>query len=200
MQQAEIPKSINNWLLMLSPYQVLVFSFLGLILVGAFLLMLPIASNDGSSLSFIDALFTATSAVCVTGLIVVDTGQYFSTFGQLVIIMLIQIGGFGVMTMTTVFALILGKRIQLRSRLIAQESLNRLTVGGVVKLIKLLVKTTLCIEFVGGVLLSFVYILIMDYMGYIWHFGILYRRFVMLVLIFLAVLIFLNIILTLYFV
>ena len=77
MQQAEIPKSINNWLLMLSPYQVLVFSFLGLILVGAFLLMLPIASNDGSSLSFIDALFTATSAVCVTGLIVVDTGQYF---------------------------------------------------------------------------------------------------------------------------
>ena len=95
MQQAEIPKSINNWLLMLSPYQVLVFSFLGLILVGAFLLMLPIASNDGSSLSFIDALFTATSAVCVTGLIVVDTGQYFSTFGQLVIIMLIQIGGFG---------------------------------------------------------------------------------------------------------
>ena len=99
MQQAEIPKSINNWLLMLSPYQVLVFSFLGLILVGAFLLMLPIASNDGSSLSFIDALFTATSAVCVTGLIVVDTGQYFSIFGQLVIIMLIQIGGFGVMTM-----------------------------------------------------------------------------------------------------
>lgn len=155
MQQAEIPKSINNWLLMLSPYQVLVFSFLGLILVGAFLLMLPIASNDGSSLSFIDALFTATSAVCVTGLIVVDTGQYFSTFGQLVIIMLIQIGGFGVMTMTTVFALILGKRIQLRSRLIAQESLNRLTVGGIVKLIKLLVKTTLCIEFIGGVLLSF---------------------------------------------
>ena len=194
MQQAEIPKSINNWLLMLSPYQVLVFSFLGLILVGAFLLMLPIASNDGSSLSFIDALFTATSAVCVTGLIVVDTGQYFSTFGQLVIIMLIQIGGFGVMTMTTVFALILGKRIQLRSRLIAQESLNRLTVGGVVKLIKLLVKTTLCIEFIGGVLL------IMDYMGYIWRFGILSQRFVMLVLIFLAVLIFLNIILTIYFV
>ena len=147
MQQAEIPKSINNLLLMLSPYQILVFSFLGLILVGAFLLMLPIASNDGSSLSFIDALFTATSAVCVTGLIVVDTGQHFSIFGQLVIIMLIQIGGFGVMTMTTVFALILGKRIQLRSRLIAQESLNRLTVGGVVKLIKLLVKTTLYMAF-----------------------------------------------------
>ncbi|WP_084764774.1 TrkH family potassium uptake protein [Megamonas funiformis] len=156
MQQAEIPKSINNWLLMLSPYQVLVFSFLGLILVGAFLLMLPIASNDGSSLSFIDALFTATSAVCVTGLIVVDTGQYFSIFGQLVIIMLIQIGGFGVMTITTIFAVIMGKKIQLRSRLIVQESLNRVTVGGIVKLIKLLVKTTLCIEFIGGVLLAFV--------------------------------------------
>ena len=92
MQQAEIPKSINNWLLMLSHYQVLVFSFLGLILVGAFLLMLPIASNDGSSLSFIDALFTATSAVCVTGLIVVDTGQYFSIFGQLVIIICLDFG------------------------------------------------------------------------------------------------------------
>ena len=175
MQQAEIPKSINNWLLMLSPYQVLVFSFLGLILVGAFLLMLPIASNDGSSLSFIDALFTATSAVCVTGLIVVDTGQYFSTFGQLVIIMLIQIGGFGVMTMTTVFALILGKRIQLRSRLIAQESLNRLTViqlrdrlliqeslqrwsvAGVVRLVISIVKMTVAFEFIGGVILTIIF-------------------------------------------
>lgn len=152
MQRAEITSSNSNW--MLSPYQVLVFAFAGLILVGAFLLMLPISSIDGSSLSFVDALFTATSAVCVTGLIVVDTGHYFSMFGQLVLIILIQIGGFGVMTITTIIAVIMGKKIQLRSRLIAQESLNSLSVGGIVKLIKLLVKTTLFIEFIGGLLLS----------------------------------------------
>lgn len=152
MRKAEITSNSSNWTL--SPYQVLVFAFAGLILVGAFLLMLPISSIDGSSLSFVDALFTATSAVCVTGLIVVDTGHYFSTFGQIILIILIQIGGFGVMTITTIIAVIMGKKIQLRSRLIAQESLNSLSVGGIVKLIKLLVKTTLCIEFVGGLLLS----------------------------------------------
>ena len=90
----------------LSPYQVLTISFSSLILCGAFLLMLPISSQNGSSLSFIDALFTATSAVCVTGLIVVDTGTYFSTFGQTIIIILIQIGGLGIMTITTVLAVL----------------------------------------------------------------------------------------------
>ena len=108
----------------LSPYQILTISFSSLILCGAFLLMLPAASKDGSCLSFIDALFTATSAVCVTGLIVVDTGTYFSTFGQIVIIVLIQIGGFGIMTITTILTLLIGRRIQLKSRLLAQESLN----------------------------------------------------------------------------
>lgn len=138
----------------LSPYQILTISFSSLILCGAFLLMLPISSQNGDSLSFIDALFTATSAVCVTGLIVVDTGTYFSTFGQTIIIILIQIGGFGIMTITTVLAVLIGRRIQLRSRLVAQESLNQLTLGGIVKLIKMLVKTTLAIEFIGGILLS----------------------------------------------
>lgn len=154
MQYAELPKNKNDFLLNFSPYQIVVCAFAGLILLGACLLMLPIASNNGSSLSFIDALFTATSAVCVTGLIVVDTGQYFSVFGQMVIIVLIQIGGLGVMTITIVFVVIMGKRIQLRSRLIAQESLNMLTVGGIVKIIKLLVKTTFFIEFIGGLLLA----------------------------------------------
>ena len=152
MNTTEFPKFISE--LNLNSYQILVGTFVGLILLGTFLLMLPIASNNGDSLSFINALFTATSAVCVTGLVVVDTGQYFSVFGQVVIIMLIQIGGFGIMTITTIFAVIMGKRIQLRSRLLVQESLNVLTVGGIVKLIKLLVKTTLLIEFIGGVILS----------------------------------------------
>lgn len=141
----------DEWL---SSYQILVIAFAGLIVIGSLLLMLPAASQDGSSLSFIDALFTATSAVCVTGLIVVDTGQYFSVFGQLVIIVLIQAGGLGVMTVTTVFAVIMGRRIQLKSRLLAQESLNVLTFGGIVRLINTLVKTTFCIEFLGGLLLS----------------------------------------------
>lgn len=138
----------------LSPYQILTIGFSGLILCGAFLLMLPVSSQDGSSLSFIDALFTATSAVCVTGLIVVDTGTYFSLFGQTIIILLIQIGGFGIMTITTILSVLIGRRIQLRSRLLAQESLNQLTLGGIVHLIQMLVKTTFAIEFVGGVLLS----------------------------------------------
>lgn len=138
----------------LSPYQILTIGFSGLILCGAFLLMLPVSSQDGSSLSFIDALFTATSAVCVTGLIVVDTGTYFSLFGQTIIILLIQIGGFGIMTITTILSVLIGRRIQLRSRLLAQESLNQLTLGGIVHLMQMLVKTTFAIEFVGGVLLS----------------------------------------------
>ena len=139
----------------LNPYQVLTFGFSGLILCGTFLLMLPISSQDGSSLNFIDALFTATSAVCVTGLIVVDTGTYFSLFGQMVIIILIQIGGFGIMTITTILTLLIGKRIQLKNRLLAQESLNQLTLGGIVRLIKMLVQTTFIIEFIGAVILSF---------------------------------------------
>ena len=147
----QMPRSGSVWL---NSYQTIVIAFASLTLIGTLLLMLPIASIDGSSLSFIDALFTATSAVCVTGLIVVDTGQYFSVFGQLVIIMLIQVGGLGVMTITTVMAMVLGRRIQLKSRLLAQESLNTLTFGGIVRLIKTLVKTTLFIEFIGGLILS----------------------------------------------
>ncbi len=144
----------SNPITWLTSYQTLVSGFAGLILVGAFLLMLPIASKDGSSLPFVDALFTATSAVCVTGLIVVDTGQYFSLFGQVVIIILIQIGGLGLMTITTLFAVIFGQRIQLRARLIAQESLNALSFGGIVRLMKLLALTTFIIELIGAVLLS----------------------------------------------
>lgn len=138
----------------LTPYQILVLAFVFLILVGACLLMLPISVNDGHTLSFIDALFTATSAVCVTGLVVVDTGTFFSTFGQIVIITLIQIGGFGVMTITTLFAVAMGRRIQLRSRIIVQESLNNQKVGGIVLLIIRLVEFTISIELIGGLILG----------------------------------------------
>ena len=144
--------NLSEW--NLNPYQVLTLGFTAAILVGSFLLMLPIASREGASLSFIDALFTATSAVCVTGLCVVDTGNYFSPFGQLVIILLIQIGGLGVMTITTLLAVIMGRRIQLRSRLLVQETLNQLTLEGMVRLVLYVVKVTFLIEFIGGTILA----------------------------------------------
>lgn len=138
----------------LTPYQILSLGFAGLILAGALLLMTPLASATGQSLSFIDALFTSTSAVCVTGLVVVDTGTYFSRFGQIVLILLIQAGGLGIMTMATLMALLMRKRIQLRERLILQEALNQLTVAGIVRLTKYVIQATLAIEFIGGTILA----------------------------------------------
>jgi len=143
---------ISEW--KLTPYQILVLGFAGLIICGALLLMTPMASVTGQSLSFIDALFTATSAVCVTGLIVVDTGTYFSLFGQLVIIFLIQAGGLGIMTMATLMALVMRRKIQLRERLIMQEALNQMTVSGVVRLTQHIIAITLLIEFIGGTILA----------------------------------------------
>lgn len=139
----------------LTPYQILVLGFAGLIFVGAILLTTPLASANGERVSFLDALFTATSAVCVTGLVVVDTGTRYSLFGQIVIIGLIQAGGLGIMTMATLMALLMGKKIQLRERLIMQEALNQITVAGVVRLTQYIIKATLLIEFIGGTILAF---------------------------------------------
>lgn len=143
---------ISEW--RLTPYQILVLGFAGLILAGALLLMTPQASVTGQSLNFIDALFTATSAVCVTGLVVVDTGTYFSLFGQLVIIFLIQGGGLGIVTMATLMALLIRRKINLRERLIMQEALNQMTVSGVVRLTQYIILVTLLIEFIGGTILA----------------------------------------------
>lgn len=144
----------NNIKMNLTPYQILVVGFAVLILGGTFLLMTPMASTTGVGLSFVNALFTATSAVCVTGLVVVDTGTYFSLFGQLVIVLLIQTGGLGFMTMTTLFMLMLRKRVNLRERLIMQEALNQVTMAGVVRLTVNIIKMTLTIEFIGGTILA----------------------------------------------
>lgn len=139
----------------LSPAQVLALGFIGLIFTGALILSLPIASSTGRPTPFIDALFTATSAACVTGLVVVDTGTHFSVFGQIVILLLIQVGGLGFMTMATLFALLMGKKIRLRERLIMQESLNQLTIEGVVRLAKVILFMTFLIEGMGALLLAF---------------------------------------------
>lgn len=149
-----IPKLLNPSQWRLSTYQILTLGFAGVILAGTLLLMTPYASADGSMLSFVDALFTATSAVCVTGLVVVDTGTYFSTFGQIVIIFLIQIGGLGLMTVATVGAVLSGKRINLRERLLIQEATNQIDLAGVVRLTIYIIKATLVLEFIGGTILA----------------------------------------------
>ncbi|KMZ41993.1 MULTISPECIES: Trk family potassium uptake protein [Bacillales] len=138
----------------LDPPKTLVLGFALIIFLGALLLTLPVSTVDGLGLHWLDAVFTATSATCVTGLVVVDTGTTFTTFGQLVILSLIQIGGLGFMTFATFFALIMRKKISLRERLILQESLNQMSMEGVVRLAKMILVFTALTEFIGGVLLS----------------------------------------------
>ena len=120
----------------LKPAQVMVLSFAGVILIGALILMLPISSQARVVTPFINTIFTATSAVCVTGLVVVDTGTYWSVFGKTVILILIQIGGLGFMTMTTTIAILLGKKIGLKNRLVMQEALGQFSIAGVIRLTK----------------------------------------------------------------
>lgn len=137
-----------------SPAQVLVAGFAALILIGAMLLALPVSSRDARALAFLDALFTSTSAVCVTGLVVVDTHDQFSLFGQLVILCLIQVGGLGIMTVSTLIFLLLGRRVTLRSRLLIQEAMNQLTLEGMVRLIRKVLLVTAVVEGLGAVLLA----------------------------------------------
>jgi trk system potassium uptake protein TrkH len=138
----------------LDPPKILVLGFAVIILIGAGLLTLPISTTDGQGLSFLNALFTATSATCVTGLVVVDTGDTFTMIGQLVILFMIQVGGLGFMTFATLFAFLLGKRISLKERILLQESLNNLSMEGIVRLAKRILIFTAVIELVGAILLS----------------------------------------------
>jgi len=130
---------------------------------------MPISTQNGESIGFLDALFTSTSAVCVTGLIAVDTSTYWSFFGQLIIITLIQIGGLGFMTVTTLFSLIIKKRINLKERLLIQESLNQIDLSGLVKLTRYILLTTFFIEGTGALLLSTVFIPQFGILNGIWY-------------------------------
>ncbi|MEW9052454.1 MAG: TrkH family potassium uptake protein [Neobacillus sp.] len=143
----------SNWV-KINPAQTLSLGFFCLIMLGTFLLMLPFATKDRHHLSFIDALFEATSAVCVTGLVVVDTQTTFTVFGQIVLMFLIQIGGLGFMTVGILIALFLGKNIGLKGRLMIQESLNQLSLEGMVRLVKFVVIFTLMIEGLGATILA----------------------------------------------
>ena len=138
----------------LQPAQIIIIGFLIIILLGSVLLALPIATRSGHAVPYIDALFTSTSAVCVTGLVVVDTGTVYSLFGQIVVILLIQIGGLGVMTMMSLVFLLVGKRFTLNERMVIKESFNEFDLSGLVKVILKVLKVTLVTELLGAALLA----------------------------------------------
>ncbi len=136
-----------------SPWYILIYGFAAFIAAGTILLILPVSSNNGEFTSPVNALFTATSAVCVTGLTVLDTGTYWSTFGQAVILVLIQIGGLGYMTMSTLILLVIGRRITLQERLRIKETMGVPTLGGLVRLVRTIFIITIAIEAIGAILL-----------------------------------------------
>lgn len=137
----------------MSSFKMIILGFLGVILAGALLLMLPIASKEGKMTPFPDTLFTATSAVCVTGLAVKDTGSYWSQFGQAVILALIQIGGLGVVTIAVSIAMLSGRKISLMQRSTMQDAISAPKVGGIVRLTRFILKGTFLVELSGAMLL-----------------------------------------------
>ena len=137
----------------LTSFQLIILGFAGVILLGTILLMLPVSTLGNVSTPFHEAMFTATSAVCVTGLVVKDTGSYWSVFGQMVILVLIQIGGLGVVTMAVSVSLLSGKKISLMQRSTMQDAISAPKVGGIVRLTRFILKGTLLIETAGAILL-----------------------------------------------
>jgi len=138
-------------------------------MVGTILLALPISSRNGNVTGLLTALFTATSATCVTGITIVDTYEYWSFFGQSVILVLIQIGGLGFMSFISIFYFLLNRRVRLRERLVIMESMNLSSVEGVVALVQRVLKGTLIFESVGAVILSFCFIPEFGVAGGIWR-------------------------------
>lgn len=134
----------------LSSSKIIVLGFAGLIVLGALILMLPVSSRAGVVTPFNEALFTSTSAVCVTGLVVQDTGSYWSAFGQAVILMLIQIGGWGVVTVAVSFTMLSGKKVSLMQRSTMQDAISAPQVGGIVRLTRFILTGTVCAELIGA--------------------------------------------------
>lgn len=140
---------------LMSPARIIVTGFAAIILFGTILLMLPISSAEALPSDFTDSLFTATSATCVTGLVIFDTVSHWSMFGQIVILVLVQIGGIGFMSFGLLISLILGKRVSPKTRLVFVQSMNLYNVDGVFRLVKKILTGTLVFELLGAVVLSF---------------------------------------------
>lgn len=141
-----------------TPFQLLSMGFASVILLGTILLLLPISVREGASVSVIDALFTSTSAVCVTGLIAIDTADHFTVFGMTVVALLIQVGGLGVTSVGVGFILAAGGRISFKSRLLVREALNMDTSKGIIRLVEKILLMTLVFESVGALLSFFVFV------------------------------------------
>ena len=142
----------------LTSFQIILIGFFGVILLGALLLMLPISASDGSVTPFNQTLFTSTSAVCVTGLIVQDTATHWSFFGQAIILILIQIGGLGVVTMAATFIMLSGKRLSFSQRSTMQNAISAPNLGGIVRLTKFVLKGTAIIELIGALVMMPVFV------------------------------------------
>lgn len=138
--------------------QIIGLGFLIMIFIGSLLLALPIASASGKATPYMDALFTATTSSCVTGLVTVVTGQHWSFFGQLIILIMIQLGGLGVVSFTTLLLIFSGKRIQLKQRLLIQEAYGFDTLTGLVKMVKKMVKGALIVEGIGSLFYMIIFI------------------------------------------
>ena len=139
-------------------FQIIIIGFAAVIIIGALLLMLPVSSKAGVMTPFNEALFTSTSAVCVTGLVVQDTATYWSWFGQGIILVLIQIGGLGVITIAVSFALLSGRKISLMQRSVMQEAISAPKVGGIVRLTGFVLKGTFLIEFIAAIVMMPVFV------------------------------------------
>ncbi len=137
-----------------SEVQVLALGFFIVIFIGGTILSLPISSASGESTNFLDSIFTATSATCVTGLVTVDTGTHWNLLGQTVIMILIEIGGLGFMSFATFISVLIGRRITLKSRLLMQEAMNTFNIQGLVKMLKKVMLFTFIIQFIGALILS----------------------------------------------
>lgn len=143
--------------LKLAPAQVILLSFGGWILLGALILILPVSANPGHKILFIDALFMSTSATCVTGLSSISLPDEFSIFGQIVMLILVQVGGLGIMTLSSSLAVIMGKNLQMRERVIMQDVLDTTGSEELLGLVVDIIRYTFVIEFVGAVLLTIGY-------------------------------------------
>lgn len=155
----------------LSPTQILVLGYVVIITLGTLCLLLPTATVPGERTTVLDALFTATSATAVTGLIVENTAAHWTPFGQIVILLLIQVGGFGFMTTSTLIMILLGKRISLRERLVIQEEKNISDLSGLIRLIRYILFATVLIEGTGALLLFFRFLPLMP-VGKALYFGV----------------------------
>ena len=142
----------------LTTTQIIMLSFLGMILLGSLLLALPVSSADGVAVPYLDALFTATTATCVTGLVTLPTFSTWSIFGQVVILVLIQVGGLGVITVISAFMLLLQKRMGIGDRLLLQDAFNLNTLSGIVRFVKRVLFGTFLVELLGAVLYMTVFV------------------------------------------